>query len=227
MISPQIEAADKNQPIAFSHQIHATDNEIPCQYCHLYARRSFSSGVPPMSTCIGCHGTMDRQLVAPNTEESNKVRQYWDDQQPIPWVKIHDVQDFVRFPHKKHVNADPNRFLDEAGTQCDENADPRSLDCRIKLFKQGGDDVCAACHGDVKNMEVVQQVDANFAGMGWCLECHLQVKGAKARKSELSTLRGWFDAKAMNEEREKLIGLTHPDKGYHHPNLTDCYTCHY
>ncbi|SVA21763.1 uncharacterized protein METZ01_LOCUS74617, partial [marine metagenome] len=25
------------QPIEFSHRVHASDNEIPCQYCHIYA----------------------------------------------------------------------------------------------------------------------------------------------------------------------------------------------
>ena len=40
------------------------------------------------------------------------------------------------------------------------------------------------------------------------------------------TVRGWFDAKAEEEERVKLIHLENP-KGYHNPNLTDCLTCHY
>ena len=43
------------QPIAFSHQIHAGENEIPCQYCHTQASRSPSAGVPSVSKCIGCH----------------------------------------------------------------------------------------------------------------------------------------------------------------------------
>ena len=48
-------ALAEEQPIAFSHKLHTVQNGIACQYCHLYARRSFSSGVPPVSTCIGCH----------------------------------------------------------------------------------------------------------------------------------------------------------------------------
>ena len=37
------------QPIEFSHLIHAGENEIPCLYCHVQARRSISAGVPSMS----------------------------------------------------------------------------------------------------------------------------------------------------------------------------------
>ena len=47
----------------------------------------------------------------------------------------------------------------------------------MNQFKQGGDTRCAACHGGIKAMPVVKKVDKNFGNMGWCLECHLQVKG--------------------------------------------------
>ena len=97
------------QPIAFSHKLHTVQNGIPCQYCHLYARRSFSSGVPPVSTCIGCHGPQENKLVKPDSSEVKKVREYWSKGVPIPWVKVHDIPDFVRFPHKKHINADSDR----------------------------------------------------------------------------------------------------------------------
>ncbi|MFQ5983200.1 MAG: cytochrome c3 family protein, partial [Woeseiaceae bacterium] len=43
------------QPIEFSHKVHAADNEIPCQHCHIYADKTPSAGVPSVSKCIGCH----------------------------------------------------------------------------------------------------------------------------------------------------------------------------
>ena len=89
-----------DQPIKFSHKIHAGDNLIPCQYCHIYARRSQVSGVPPVQICIGCH-----KLVATNLSEVKKLATFWKEKKPIPWVKIHDVPDFVRFIHQKHINA--------------------------------------------------------------------------------------------------------------------------
>ncbi len=214
------------QPIAFSHQLHATENQTPCQYCHIYARRSSSSGVPSVNICIGCHGTKQMPIIAPDSAEVAKLRDYWDKQEPIPWQKVHDVPDFVRFPHKSHINASPTRFVEGAESACDPNQDSRSTACMIKLFKQGGDTRCQACHGNIASMPVVYQVDENFADMGWCLNCHLQVKGAKARKSLTSTMGAWFNFQEEEKQRLKNMALLNP-KGYHNPNISDCAACHY
>ena len=88
------------QPIDFSHKVHAGENEIPCQYCHTEARRSISAGVPPVSKCMGCHADVatERPLI-------RKLTEYWENDEPIPWVKVHDLPDFVHFTHKRHVSA--------------------------------------------------------------------------------------------------------------------------
>ena len=88
------------QPIAFSHQIHAGSFEIPCLYCHTDARRSASAGVPSVNKCVGCH-----QLVVPDRPQIRLVMEYWENKEPIPWVRVHDLPDFVYFPHKRHVLA--------------------------------------------------------------------------------------------------------------------------
>ena len=93
------------QPIAFPHDIHAGIDRIDCQYCHFSAERSVDAGIPPVRTCFGCHqvisGTDERQQA-----EIQKVRDYWNNQEPIPWVRIYKVADHVRFPHMRHVAAD-------------------------------------------------------------------------------------------------------------------------
>ena len=93
------------QPIAFPHNIHAGVDKIDCQYCHFSAERSVDAGIPPVRTCIGCHqvisGTDERQQA-----EIQKVRDYWNNQEPIPWVRIYKVADHVHFPHMRHVAAD-------------------------------------------------------------------------------------------------------------------------
>ncbi|NQU64231.1 MAG: cytochrome c3 family protein [SAR324 cluster bacterium] len=97
-----VSADDFTQPIAFSHKTHAGTNEIPCEFCHTYARRSLNSGAPSVENCVGCHavvvGAKDDQK-----EEIKKVIQYWEKREPIPWKKIHDVPDFVNFSHKRHI----------------------------------------------------------------------------------------------------------------------------
>ena len=93
------------QPIAFPHNIHAGTDRIDCQYCHFSAERSVAAGIPPVRTCIGCHqvigGTDERQQA-----EIQKVRDYWTNQEAIPWVRIYKVADHAHFPHMRHVAAD-------------------------------------------------------------------------------------------------------------------------
>ncbi|HEB26692.1 MAG TPA: menaquinol oxidoreductase [Porticoccus sp.] len=88
------------QPINFSHRTHAGENDIPCQYCHIYARRSISAGVPSVNKCVNCHKSMIRTHA-----EITKLFEYWQAREPIPWIKVHDLPDFVYFPHKRHIAA--------------------------------------------------------------------------------------------------------------------------
>lgn len=89
------------QPINFSHKIHAGEFEIPCMYCHVQARRSISAGVPSVSKCVGCHSQ-----VATERPQIRKLMAYWENKEPIPWIKVHDLPDFVHFSHKRHVAAE-------------------------------------------------------------------------------------------------------------------------
>lgn len=147
------------QPIKFSHKIHATDNEIPCEYCHIYARRSLVSGVPPVAICMGCH-----KFIATGLSEVQKVAKYWQEKKPIPWVKIHDVPDFVRFPHFRHVRAQNEVF-------------PNGVPCQT-------------CHGPIETMHVVEKFYPDFGEMGWCLDCHLTIPGSIERKMAIPVKAG-------------------------------------
>jgi hypothetical protein len=92
------------QPIKFSHFVHASQNQIDCQYCHNLAERSKSAGIPSVNVCMNCHiivveGTRSGKF------EINKVRQAYDSLTPIQWVKIHNLPDHVFFSHAQHVKA--------------------------------------------------------------------------------------------------------------------------
>ena len=98
--APAQPAGNGGQPLAFSHRVHATDNAIPCQLCHAYARRGPVAGVPSVQRCVQCHLT-----IAPTKPEVVKLMAYWEDKKPIPWVRVYDLPDYVRFTHKRHVLA--------------------------------------------------------------------------------------------------------------------------
>lgn len=122
------------QPIAFSHRIHAGDNQIPCLYCHVQARRSISAGVPSVNKCMGCHAE-----VATDRPQIRLLAKYWESKQPIPWIKVHDLPDFVHFTHKRHV---------AAGIECQtchgpvETMDVVSREAPLKMG------LCLNCHRD-------------------------------------------------------------------------------
>jgi hypothetical protein len=86
------------QPIAFSHRHHVTEIGIDCQMCHIYARRSPVAGIPSVEKCAGCH-----TQVLSEEPEVQKLLEYWENEQPIPWIRVHDLPDHVRFSHKRHV----------------------------------------------------------------------------------------------------------------------------
>jgi len=135
------------QPIDFSHRVHAGENEIPCMYCHTQARRSISAGVPSVNKCVGCHTN-----VVPDRPQIRKVMGYWENKEPIPWIKVHDLPDFVYFPHKRHVQADV-----ECQT-CHGPVETMDVISREAPLQMGW---CLECH---KELEVEHGID--------CWTCH-------------------------------------------------------
>ena len=87
-----------DQPIAFSHKIHAGDNKVPCLYCHYAARTSRHAGIPPLSVCMNCHNLLEKQTV-----DIEKLKEAVQERRPVRWIKVHNLPDFVYFNHSQHV----------------------------------------------------------------------------------------------------------------------------
>lgn len=122
-----------DQPIPqFSHKIHAGDNKIPCQYCHSSARRSITAGIPPLNTCMGCH-----RLVKTESEPIKKITSMYDNNEPIHWTKVHDLPDFVRFTHKRHVQSGIDCSV------CHGNVAEMTTATQVASLKMGW---CVDCH---------------------------------------------------------------------------------
>lgn len=138
------------QPIHYSHKLHAGDLGIDCRYCHFNAERGKHAGIPPTSVCLGCHAT-DKGGVNGDKPEIQKLLamadngsgSYTDDNGviheggAIHWNRVHKLPDFVYFSHQWHVKAGVS---------------------------------CQTCHGPVEEMTVLRQ-HATLT-MGWCLDCH-------------------------------------------------------
>lgn len=160
------------QPIFYSHQVHAGTNQISCLYCHGGAQDSKQASIPSVNTCMNCHKSIAKyegpdKLVREDgtavdgTAEIEKLYTYagWnaatktynpdnnkdgipDGAKPIEWVKIHNLPDHVYFNHSQHV----------------------------KVGKQN----CQTCHGNIQQMPEVYQF-SNLS-MGWCINCHRESK---------------------------------------------------
>lgn len=166
------------QPIKFSHKLHAGDNEIACQYCHYTVEKSRHSGIPTVNICMNCHKGISTGPQYGETEIAKiyaaagfnaKTAAYDGPQNPIKWIKVHTLPDHVYFSHQQHVVV--------------------------------GKQDCANCHGDVKKMTVVEQ--KNPLTMKWCVECHRKTEVAmegnayydKLHKALKEKYKGQYDVK--------------------------------
>jgi mono/diheme cytochrome c family protein len=137
------------QPIAYSHKIHAGINGIDCNYCHSSARHGKTAGIPSANVCMNCHTYINQgsvtgkeeiqkiyDAVGFDPEKGRYIEGY--EQKPIKWIRVHNLPDLVYFNHSQHVVA--------GGLECQE------------------------CHGPIEEMEVVEQ--HSELTMGWCIKCH-------------------------------------------------------
>lgn len=125
------------QPIPFPHDVHAGTLQIPCMYCHYSADRSVDAGIPPVSVCAGCHLPGGVPLVAADSPGVQQLTEYWNNREPIPWVRIYDLPDHAHFPHMMHV---------KAGLQCQECHGPVETMVEVELFPSLRMGWCVQCH---------------------------------------------------------------------------------
>ena len=131
------------QPIAYSHELHAGQYEIDCNYCHTGVRKSKSANIPSANICMNCHVAIkteskEIQKIYAAIDYDPETGEYGEEIKPIEWVRIHNLPDLAYFNHSQHV-------------------------------KVGGLE-CETCHGPIKEMEVVYQY--SDLTMGWCINCH-------------------------------------------------------
>jgi hypothetical protein len=110
VVAPRLTVADSGQlkgpkqPIFFRHDVHAGQYKIQCQYCHYSVNYASEPGIPSLQTCMGCHlavGGSD----STHRSEIKKLRDAWNQKQPVEWVRIHEIAKHAHFPHMRHLKA--------------------------------------------------------------------------------------------------------------------------
>lgn len=87
------------QPVPFSHKLHAGELDFDCQYCHTNVSESKHANVPASETCMNCHSQIKTD--SPRLE---KVRESWETGESIEWIRVHNLPDYAYFNHAAHVN---------------------------------------------------------------------------------------------------------------------------
>ena len=188
------------QPIAFSHKIHAGDNKIDCQYCHSSAKHSKTSGIPSVNVCMNCHKSISEVAEETATPTYSKAffdaeiqKVYkaagWDSEklaytgktQPIKWVQIHDLPDFVYFNHSQHVTVGglkcqqchgPVETMDEV-YQFSPLTMGWCIDCHKKTnVKMEGNGYYKNIHDQLAKKYGVEKVTVAQMGGKECGKCH-------------------------------------------------------
>ncbi|NRS87266.1 mono/diheme cytochrome c family protein [Flavobacterium sp. 7E] len=188
------------QPIHYSHRIHAGDNEINCKYCHSAARVSKNAGIPSLNVCMNCHKNIAEVAETTATPEYSKA--FYDEQiqklytavgwdkttqsytgktQPVKWVRIHNLPDFVYFNHSQHVTV--------AGVECQTCHGPVEtyeiqkqfapltmgwcINCHRKTdVKMEGNDYYTKIHEELSKKYGVDKLTAAQMGGLECGKCH-------------------------------------------------------
>jgi mono/diheme cytochrome c family protein len=199
-----------DQPIAFSHKVHAGINQINCLYCHGNAWESKHAAIPSLNVCMNCHKAISTYEKGPElfhangeqingTAEIEKLYKYagftpgqsWDPAKakPVEWVKIHNLPDHVYFNHAQHVNA--------------------------------GKVQCQTCHGNIQEMDVVKQ-QAELS-MGWCVNCHRESKvDFNVKDGEGNNFYSIYEKFHNDIKSGKMDSVTVKDIGG-----LECQKCHY
>ncbi len=148
------------QPIVYSHAVHAGELQIQCQYCHFGAARGRYAGIPPAQVCMNCH-----EQVRKDHPEVQKIVQAIETNTPIPWVRVHWLPDHVYFNHSVHVNG---------GVQCQTCHGPVESMGRVSQWAPLTMGWCVNCHRDNAPDDVLAAEGAVRASnqLTDCTTCH-------------------------------------------------------
>jgi cytochrome c553 len=195
------------QPIFFSHKVHAGLNQISCLYCHTGPEQGKQANIPPLSTCMNCHMNVTEYTGDPlhredgsevnGTAEIEKLHKAvgftkgqssntWnmDKAKPVEWARIHNLPDHVYFNHSQHVVA--------------------------------GKVQCQTCHGEIQKMDEVKQF--TDLSMGWCINCHRETK-VQFKENGFYSIYEKYHKDLKNDSTKKITADM--------IGATECQKCHY
>jgi menaquinone reductase, multiheme cytochrome c subunit len=148
------------QPLPFSHKIHAGQLKLDCRYCHNTVEHSAHAAVPATATCGNCHGGNRVKegetlgIIKGESVHLELVRKSLETGDPIEWVRVHNVPDFVYFNHAAHINRGVSCV------SCHGRVDTMDVVTQVKPMSMAW---CLDCHRNpeknIRDPELVTQLD--------------------------------------------------------------------
>lgn len=93
-----------NQPIPYSHELHAGQLGIDCRFCHTTVENNTYAAIPHTQVCITCHNPDAGNGVKKGSEKLQPLYDSYKSGLPVEWLKVHDLPDYAFFNHSAHVN---------------------------------------------------------------------------------------------------------------------------
>ena len=165
------------QPVPFSHRLHAGELQLDCRYCHDTVERAAHAAVPPTATCMNCHKAIhtDSPLLAP-------VRESFANDTPLPWARVHDLPDHAYFDHSSHVAAGVGCV------SCHGRVDQMDVVRQVEPLSMGW---CLDCHREpaaaLRPLDRVTDMDWTPADGGTAWQAELARRGTFAASTDCST----------------------------------------
>ena len=153
------------QPVPFSHRLHAGELGMDCRYCHNTVERAAHAAVPPTATCMNCHA-----MIATDSEKLALVRESAATGSPIPWVRVHDLPDYVYFDHSIHL------AKGISCVSCHGRVDTMDVVTQVETLSMSW---CLECH---RNPEPHLRPLDKITELGWVPDEARDVMGVRLRK---------------------------------------------
>ena len=88
------------QPLPYSHKTHLKMG-LKCAECHTMPGTGEAATFPAESKCMQCHVSVKKE--SPHIQ---KLSEFAKKNEPVPWIRIYKLPEFVWFSHKAHAKAE-------------------------------------------------------------------------------------------------------------------------
>lgn len=157
MAFPRIIYQTRQQPVNFSHKVHADKAGAACQDCHSLRADGSFAGLPALDKCSGCHAVAMGNTAA----EKSFIEQYVTPNREPRWLSYARQPENVYFSHAAHLKL--------GGVKCESCHGHEGATDELRPYQQ---DRISGYSRDVLSMDACIKCHHQKGLEQSCLECH-------------------------------------------------------